>query len=122
MRDLAEQLTSSGCPDGVSALDGDALPTGPLQAPRELSKVDLELEELRRDTVAAARGQGATWHQIGESLEMSRQSAWEYYTRLARRMLDRRASRSGTPDEAESMPLAVDEVTQVRRRHRSHRS
>jgi len=118
---LAEQLPS-GYPDGVSVIDSDALPTDPLQALRELSRVDLELEELRRDRVAAARRQGATWDQIGESLGMSRQSAWEYYSRPARRMLDRQAGRHGTPDEAEAMPVAVDEVTQVRHRRRSHRS
>lgn len=102
-------------------IHSDALPTDPLQALRELSRVDRELEELRRDRVEAARRQGATWDQIGESLGMSRQSAWEYYTRPARRMLDRQAGRPETPDEAEAMSVAVDEVTQVRHR-RSHRS
>jgi hypothetical protein len=42
------------------------------------------LEALRRERVEAARRQGATWDQIGESLGMSRQSAWEYYTRTTR--------------------------------------
>ena len=44
----------------------------------KLSRADVELEALRRERVEAARREGATWDQIGESLGMSRQSAWEY--------------------------------------------
>lgn len=49
---------------------------------------------------------------------MSRQSAWEDYTLPARQML----VRPGTPDEAEAMPVAVEEVAHVRRCRRAHRS
>lgn len=52
-----------------------SLPADPLEALRELSRADAELEALRRERVEVARRQGATWDQIGESLGMSRQSA-----------------------------------------------
>jgi hypothetical protein len=57
----------------MKVLDVDSLPADPLEALRELSRADVELEALRRERVEAARSQGATWDQIGESLGMSRQ-------------------------------------------------
>jgi hypothetical protein len=102
----------------MKVIDVDSLPVDPLEALRELSRVDVELETLRRGRVEEARRQGATWEQIGESLGMSRQSAWEYYTRETRRELGESAARS-TLDEHEAMRIATDEVAQVRRRHRS---
>ena len=62
----------------------------------------MELEALRRERVAAARRRGATWDQIGESLGMSRQSAWEYYTRDTRGVLGESATGSDL-DEDEAM-------------------
>ena len=59
----------------MKEIHDDSLPVDPLEALRELSRADVELEALRRERVAAARRQGATWDQIGESLGMSRQSA-----------------------------------------------
>ena len=101
----------------MMVIHDESLPTDPLEALKELSRADVELEALRRERVAAARRQGATWDQIGESLGMSRQSAWEYYTREARRVLDETAAGSEL-DEDEAMRIATDEVSRVRRRRR----
>jgi hypothetical protein len=101
----------------MKVIHDESLPTDPLEALKELSRADVELEALRRERVAAARRQGATWDQIGESLGMSRQSAWEYYTREARRVLDETAAGSEL-DEDEAMRIATDEVSRVRRRRR----
>ena len=96
----------------------ESLPADPLEALRELSRADAELEELRRERVGAARRQGSTWDQIGESLGMSRQSAWEYYTRQTRHVLDDTAAGSDI-DEDEAMRIATEEVSRVRRRRRT---
>jgi hypothetical protein len=101
----------------MKVIDVDSLPADPLEALRELSRADVELEALRRERVEAARRQGATWDQIGESLGMSRQSAWEYYTREARRVLDESAAGSDL-DEDEAMRVTTEEVSRVRRRRR----
>lgn len=111
----------SGYPDIVKVIDVQSLPTEPLEALRELSRADVELEALRRERVEAARRQGATWEQIGDSLGMSRQSAWEYYTRDASRALQEMTDESEL-DEAEAMRLATEEVSRVRRRRRPARS
>jgi hypothetical protein len=105
----------------MKAIDVDSLPADPLEALRELSRADVELEALRRERVEVARSQGATWDQIGESLGMSRQSAWEYYTREMRRVLDESATGSEL-DEDEAMRIATEEVSRVRRRRRSSSS
>lgn len=104
----------------MKVIDIDSLPTEPLEALRELSRADVELETLRRERVAAARTQGASWDQIGESLGMSRQSAWEYYTRKTRHVLDESVAGSEL-DEDESMRVAVEEVSRVRRSDRTSR-
>lgn len=45
----------------MKAIRVDSLPADPLEALRELSRADVELETLRCERVEAARGQGATW-------------------------------------------------------------
>ena len=102
----------------MKVIDVNSLPADPLEALRELSQADVELEALRRERVEAARHQGATWEQIGDSLGMSRQSAWEYFTRDARLVLDETTDVSGL-DENEAMRVATEEVSRVRRRRRS---
>lgn len=101
----------------MKVIDAESLPADPLEALQELSHADVELEALRRERVADARRQGATWDQIGESLGMSRQSAWEYFTRATRRMLDEGAG--GDLGEDEAMRIATEEVGRVRRRRRA---
>ena len=93
----------------MTVIDAGSLPANPL--------ADVRLEELRRERVAAARAQGCTWDQIGESLGMSRQSAWEYYTRRTLQALDE-ATGASDIGEDEAMRLAVEEVGRVRRRRR----
>jgi hypothetical protein len=105
----------------MKVIDVGSLPADPLEALQELSRADVELEELRRERVEAARRQGATWDQISESLGMSRQSAWEYYTRETRRVLDESAVGSDL-DEDEAMRVATEEVSRVRRRRRTSSS
>lgn len=78
----------------------------------------MEIEELRSERVEAARRQGATWDQIGESLGMSRQPAWEYFTREARRVLDESAAGSDLAED-EAMRVATKEVSRARRRRRT---
>ena len=99
----------------MKVIDVDSLPADPLEALRELSRADVELEALRRERVEVARSQGATWDQVGESLGMSRQSAWEYYTRETRRVLDEVVAGSEL-DEDEAMRIATEEVGRARRR------
>jgi len=85
----------------MKVIDVDSLPADPLEALRELSRADVELGTLRRQRVEAARRQGATWDQIGVSLGMSRQAAWEYYTAKAQRVLDQTAADSGLDEDEE---------------------
>ncbi len=101
----------------MQVMDAASLPCEPLEALRELARAGEEIEELRRQLVAAARRQGASWEQIGESLGMARQSAWEYYTRDARAALEE-STAGAELREDEAMRVATDEVGQVRRRRR----
>jgi hypothetical protein len=105
----------------MKVIDVDSLPREPLQALWELSRAGTELEVLLREQVAEARSQGATWDEIGESLGMSRQSAWEYYTRDARRILDSAAAEGDELSEEDALRLATEEVAQIRRRRRRGR-
>lgn len=93
----------------------DRLPSDPLEALRELTLAEVELGELRRQFVADARRAGVSWDQIGESLGMTRQSAWEYFTRSARESLTARVEASSLDEDA-AMRLAVEETREVRRR------
>ena len=93
----------------------DRLPSDPLEALRELTRTEAELDELRRQFVAGARTAGVSWDQIGESLGMTRQSAWEYFGRPARKSIASRVATSSL-DEDEAMRLAVEETREVRRR------
>jgi hypothetical protein len=99
-------------PHGLSA--------NPVEALRELAQGEVELEQLRRDHVRRARGEGISWEQIGEALGMSRQAAWEYFTREARGRIAANAAANTELDEDSAVTLAVSEVKRVRR-HRSKR-
>lgn len=104
----------------VNVIDIDSLPAEPLEALRELSRAGSELDTLVRQQVAAARTKGATWAEIGERLGISRQAAWEYYTRDARRIINESANRGEMLGEDEALRLATEEVAAIRRRrHRS---
>lgn len=102
---------------GVIVTDG--MPTDPLDALRELTRTEAELDEMRRQQVAAARAAGATWDQVGEALGMSRQSAWEYYATGTRSELAANAAANTELSDDDAMDLAVQEVRAVRRRRRA---
>jgi hypothetical protein len=97
----------------------DELPADPLDALRALTRTEAELDELRREQVAAARDAGATWEQVGEALGMSRQSAWEYYAARTRSEIAANAAANADLSDDDAMDLAVEEVRAVRRRQRA---
>ncbi len=115
------QLQSGSCQGiltAVSVLDLRKLPTNPLDALRELSQCETELGRLRRGAIEAARQVGATWDQVGAALGMSRQAAWEYYTRAIRERLDQSVAAGKELSDDDAMELAVDEVQAARRERR----
>lgn len=103
----------------MSVVSVAGFPADPLAALRELTRSEAELEAVRRAKVAAARDAGASWEQIGESLGISRQSAWEYYSSPVRARLAANVEANAEISESDSMDLAVEEVRAVRRRRRS---
>ncbi len=105
-------------PDNMSVLDVHQLPADPLEALRELSLCETELGRLRREAIEAAREVGATWDQVGAALGMSRQAAWEYYTRSARTRLDQTVAEADELSDDDAMKLAVEEVKAARRGRR----
>ena len=102
----------------VSLIAADSLPGEPLDALREVSRSEVQLDELRWNQIAAARDAGASWAAIGEALGVSRQSAWEYFTRRVSIELAANVENSDLSDE-EAMDLAVKEVRAVRRSRRA---
>jgi len=104
----------------MSLISADALPVEPLDALRKVSQSELELDELRWTQIAAARDAGASWADIGEALGISRQSAWEYFTRRASAKIAQNVAANADLSEDEAMGLAVEEVPDVRRSRRSH--
>jgi hypothetical protein len=102
----------------MGVIIAEALPSNPLDALRELAVGEAELDRLRRATMTAARAGGATWEQIGEALGMTRQSAWEYFSRETRAALSRNVAKNDDLTEAEAMAIAVDEVSASRRARR----
>ncbi len=103
----------------MGVIVADELPADPLDALRALARTEAELDELRREQVAAARDAGATWEQVGEALGISRQSAWEYYTARTRAEIAANAAANTDLSEDDAMDLAVQEVRAVRRRRRA---
>jgi len=99
----------------VSLIAADELPVEPLEALRQVARSEAELDELRWNQIAAARDAGASWAAIGEALGVSRQSAWEYFTRRVRDDLAANVADSDLSED-EAMELAVEEVRAARRR------
>ena len=52
----------------------------PLQAVKGITQGIESLEEHRRQAVQLARADGRSWAEIGESLGVSRQAAWERFS------------------------------------------
>lgn len=102
----------------MGLIAADSLPVEPLDALREVSRSEVELDELRWNKIAAARDAGASWAAIGEALGVSRQSAWEYFTRRLSTELAANVKTSDLSDD-EAMDLAVAEVRSMRRSRRA---
>jgi len=102
----------------MSLIATDSLPVEPLDALREVSRSEAQLDDLRWKQIAAARHTGAAWAAIGEALGVSRQSAWEYFTRRVSTELAASVENSDLSDD-EAMDLAVEEVRAVRRSRRA---
>ncbi len=102
----------------MSLLAVDSLPVEPLDALREVSRSEAQLDELRWKQIEAARDAGASWAEIGDALGVSRQSAWEYFTRRVSTELAANVEKSELSDD-EAMDLAVEEVRTVRRSRRT---
>ncbi len=102
----------------MSLIAVNSLSDEPLDALRELAVSEAELDELRWNQIAAARDAGASWAQVGEALGISKQSAWEYFTRRARAELAGNVEANSALSEEEAMELAVEEVRATRRSQR----
>ncbi|WP_420624991.1 hypothetical protein [Candidatus Poriferisodalis sp.] len=106
----------------MSLIAHDRLPAKPIDALRELVRTIDECDELKRDTVAAAREAGATWEAIGKALGITRQSAWALYSADAAAIsADLAANAANNPDlsEDEALDIAVTEVRALRRSRRA---
>lgn len=98
-----------------------ALPTDPLDALRELARFDRELQQLRRGQVRAARAVGTSWESIGAALGMTRQSAWERYSRDVVDAIAASAAESAELSDEDALSMAASEVKAVRNtRRRDH--
>ena len=93
-------------------------PSQPLDGLREVARSEAELDERRWNLIAAARDAGASWAAIGEALGVSRQSAWEYFTRRLRNQIAENVADNSDLSEDEAMALALEEVEAVRRARR----
>ena len=96
-----------------------ALPTDPLDALRELARFDHELQQLRRGQVRAARAVGTSWESIGAALGMTRQSAWEQYSRDVFDEIATSAAELADLSDEDALSMAVNEVKAVRRTRRA---
>ena len=79
-------------------------------------------DELKRETVAAAREAGAAWEAIGTALGITRQSAWALYSADAAALsadLAANAERNTDLSDDESAGIAVEAVREVRRARRA---
>lgn len=104
----------------MSVLDATSLPASPLDALRELVRTEEQLDELRRRQVAEARRTGATWDQIGDALGMSRQAAWEFFSKRAVEALAESQQANADLSDDEAMQLAAEEVNAARRERQAN--
>ncbi|WP_420622611.1 hypothetical protein [Candidatus Poriferisodalis sp.] len=106
----------------MSLIAFDRLSAKPIEALRELVRAIDECDDLKRETVAAAREMGATWEAIGKALGITRQSAWALYSADAAAIsADLAANAANNPDlsEDEALDIAVEGVRAVRRARRA---
>lgn len=117
-RKVLRYLRVSGYHDSMSLIATESLPVVPLDALREVALSEAQLDALRWNQIAAARDAGASWAQVGEALGVSRQSAWEYFTRRVRDELEANVAANSALSEDDAMELAVQEVRATRRSRR----
>ncbi len=103
----------------MSLLSTDALPTDPIDAIRQITASELEIDRLRCELVKQARESGRSWEQIASALGTSRQAAWEYYTSRFRIELSHRVKKNPKLSDDAAMQLAVSETKTVRRQRSS---
>ena len=99
----------------MSILAVDSLPPSPLAALRELVSSEAHLDRIRRDQIAAALSEGASWDDVGDALGVSAREASEYYCADVWRRLEANAARNADISDEEAMGIAVTEVRAVRR-------
>ena len=93
----------------------ERLPSDPLAALRELAAGVAQLDRLRREHVAAARADGASWGEVGRALGVSEDAVLEYYFADARRDLAANAgANDGDLSDEQAMEWAVAEVRAAR--------
>lgn len=80
----------------------------PLGQLRGLRAADMQLDLWRRETIARARQQGASWSEIGEALGVSKQAAWKLYNEDVRELLAEIRQRSRL-DDVEAQWLVDDQ-------------
>lgn len=99
----------------MSVISIERLPSDPLAALRELAAGEAQLDRLRREHVAAARADGASWGEVGRALGVSEDAVLEYYFADARRDLAANAgANDGDLSDEQAMEWAVAEVRAAR--------
>ena len=101
----------------MAVIESGALPADPLDALRELTRCERDLDRLRRDRIRAARAAGASWKQVGEVLGITEGDAWEYFTRDVRAAIASAAEANQKLGENEVVDVAVAEVWALRSHH-----
>ena len=89
----------------------------PLEQLRAVRDEEQRLGDEKRQLIALARRQGASWAEIGQALGVSKQAAWEQYQGEITAMLDRIRDRTGWTEE-EAMEIAQQELVAMRRERR----
>lgn len=106
----------------MGLIASERLSTRPIEALRELALAISECDDLKRETVAAARDAGATWESIGNALGITRQSAWALYSAdsaALRADLAANAAKNADLSEDDALDIAVEEVRAVRQARRT---
>jgi len=96
----------------------ETLPSDPVAALSRISSLKSEVDSLEHQSVARAREAGVSWQEIADALGVSRQAAWERFTRSAREAMAATAQANADLSDDEAMQIAVAEVKAVRGRRR----
>ena len=103
----------------MSLIAPERLPTNPIEALQVLARTIIECDDLKRETVAAAREAGTTWETIGNALGITRQSAWALHSAEIRSELAVNAANNSELSEDEALDIAVEEVRAIRQARRA---